>query len=181
MQQVLFRNTLLLAIILFSALLPLHSESEFKLVEKWPFDVEILGGINTATVDSNNNLIAFFHGYGFYFVIKKDHIARFGPYGQGPSDISDVFALYNYKKGQIAIMEWLDKIKVFTFKKGTYVWKETKWLKKGLNRHTPRAALFYRNSLFVAGNCRMGQRSNYRCQRQPCGLFQGARLALRYQ
>ncbi len=151
MQKIFSRLTLFFVITLFSGSHPLHCEPEFKLVEKWPSNVEILLDIHTAIVDSNDNLVSFFSGGGLHFVINKNSITKFGPHGQGPSDIFGAFALYNYKKGEIAVIEWFDKIKVFAFTNGTYVWKETKWLKKVLNQHIPRAALFYENKLFIAG------------------------------
>ena len=86
-------------------------------------NVKIIKGINRSIVDSSNNLVALFAGNDGNIIINKKKTIKFAPYGQGPSDLSGSWAFYNYKYGDIAIMDWLDKIKVFTLKKGTYIWK----------------------------------------------------------
>lgn len=124
---------------------------EFKLVQQWKHgDQELYGGINFATIDKDDQLVADF-GYKLgWRLITPKYIKVFGPAGQGPNDLSIVMAMCIYND-DLAFIQMEHNIKIFTKKNGNYEWKETRWLKRDYYPHMIRDALYLDNKWFFAG------------------------------
>ncbi len=134
----------------FVILSPLFSQNnaEFKRVGQWKHD-ELLTHDTFSFIDKDNNLVAAM-GRGYSMVMTPNKITKFGFFGQAPNDLTLTRAGFFYK-GDLAIVEQTDKIKVFTRKGENYVWKETKWLKRGIWAHIIREGLFYDGKFFISG------------------------------
>ncbi|MCP4214120.1 MAG: hypothetical protein GY765_05665 [bacterium] len=129
----------------------LHGKTDFKQLDQWSHDTQISARVNGSIIDANGNLVVFFRGPGLHYVIDKNTITQFGPFGNAPSDISGAFALFNYADGDIAVLEGWGKTKIFTPKNKTYVWRATKWYKQDYRTHIAKEGIFYKNKLFLAG------------------------------
>jgi hypothetical protein len=125
-----------------------HSD-KFQRIEQWQYTEGIFGRVRFSFAVSDGGLISTFFKTGPRFLTPKESIA-FSPRGQGPSDLSDIMAGFPYAN-DIAFTEMPMKIKVFTKKNGTYVWKATKWLKMGKYPQIVRGGLYFDNKIFQAG------------------------------
>jgi hypothetical protein len=54
-------------------------------------------------------------------------------------------------KGDLAILEQMSRIKIFTPKNDTYVWKETKWLQNGKYPSFVKSGIFVGDKWFIGG------------------------------
>ncbi|MGE5344113.1 MAG: hypothetical protein ACM3SY_21820 [Candidatus Omnitrophota bacterium] len=100
-------------------------------------------------IDKDNELVGSFYKSPLLLISGKK-IVKFAPYGEGPSDLTNIAALFDYK-GDLAAVERAEKMKIFTKKDGTYVWKETKWIKRGKLLHAVKNGIFFDNKFFLAG------------------------------
>jgi hypothetical protein len=124
-------------------------KSDLRRIEQWKHDTEAFGREFYSFVDDDGHVIGSFYKSPFR-IISADKIVLFAPYGQGPSDLVNAMGVFKYK-GDLAIVEMSNKIKVFTKKGGTYVWKATKWLKTGRYPQMIKSATYFDNKLFLAG------------------------------
>jgi hypothetical protein len=127
----------------------LFGENSFQKVEQWKFDTEPFGRRFVTIIDSDHHLIGGFFKSPMR-VISPKTIVKFGHYGKGPSDLTDAQAIFLYK-GDLAVVERPDKVKVFSKKDGNYKWKETKWFKRGSGPNKIRDVVFFKNKFFFAG------------------------------
>jgi len=134
-------------ILIFS--LTLAGAENFKPVRQKTYDDQIYGYFSRALIGKNNDIIASFYKTPLRLFTSEKSI-QFAPYGQGPNELTGLWTLCRYKD-DIAMVEMPNKIKIFTGKDGTYVWKETKWFKRGPYAHTPRSVVFLDNKWFFAG------------------------------
>ncbi|HLP47328.1 MAG TPA: hypothetical protein VK469_15360, partial [Candidatus Kapabacteria bacterium] len=132
----------------------LHSvleAKEFKKIQQWKHgDQGLYGGITHAAVDKDNHLVVGFGEKLGWRVITPTGIKAFGPAGQGPSDLSMVFAMCPFND-DLAFILLGQSVKIFTKKDGKYEWKETRWLKQNYYPHVIRDGLFLDNKWFLAG------------------------------
>ncbi|MGE5344111.1 MAG: hypothetical protein ACM3SY_21810 [Candidatus Omnitrophota bacterium] len=120
----------------------------FKRIDQWKHD-DMCGMHFYSFIDKDNNVIGVFYK-GLNFIISRDKLVKFANWGEGPSELMGLEAFFEYK-GDLAIVERADKMKIFTKKDGTYVWKETKWLKRGRYLHAVKNGIFFDNKFFLAG------------------------------
>ncbi|MCP5105386.1 MAG: hypothetical protein GY950_18500 [bacterium] len=137
-----------ISVLLFLIAPVLSGAEEFKQIDQWKHD-EVCGREFYSLIDHDNHVVAGFRFIGNR-IISPGKLIKFAPYGQGPGDLTDSKAAYLYNS-DLAIMENQQKIKIFTKKDGTYVWKETKWLKRGYWADSVKDAVFFDNKLFVVG------------------------------
>jgi hypothetical protein len=139
-----------IAVVLATSLFPQAAgKARLKRVTQWKHDTEPFGNEFISLVDRDNHVIGSFFKSPFR-IISAEKIVLFAPYGQGPSDLMNAMAGFIYK-GDLAVVETSNKIKVFTKKDGTYIWKETKWLKGSRFPHFVKSGIFFANKLFLAG------------------------------
>jgi len=114
------------------------------------YEDEIYGRFSGALLDKDSDLIASFYATPLRLFTPEKSV-QFATMGQGPDQLINLWAqcLYN---DDLALFEMPNKIKIFTKKDGTYVWKETKWLKRGPYLHVPSSAVFLDNKWFIAGS-----------------------------
>jgi len=121
-----------------------------KKIGSWEFPDRIFGKIFYSTVDKDNHLVVSFYKIPVLSMSSKG-IVEFAPYGQGPNELTNLVGMCFYK-GNLALAEHADKIKIYEKKKGKYVWKETKWLKhSGYYALIPNCIKYYENKWFVVG------------------------------
>ncbi|MBC7361465.1 MAG: hypothetical protein H5U06_04180 [Candidatus Aminicenantes bacterium] len=121
---------------------------ELKRVETWNFKQIYKGQIISSFFDSSGDLIITF---GIQPVLlNKNNSIPFATFGQGPNEITHLYTLCKYNE-DLALFEDVNKIKVFTKKGGTYLWKETLWLRRDSLPFFLKSALFYKGYFFLAG------------------------------
>lgn len=125
-------------------------------IDQWKLKESILGRHYFTLNDQNDDLIASFFKIPF-LVISKDQISKFGAYGLGPSELINAYTHFLYK-GDLAILEQPDKIKVFTKKSGNYIYKDTKWLSRGKYISIFKSGIFFDQKIILAG---FEQNSNF--------------------
>jgi hypothetical protein len=126
-----------------------YGNFELKFVEKWDHKNETLGHIFFSIIDKDDHIVGTFYQYGNK-IINKEKIISIIPRGQGPGDLTNMLALFKYKEG-LAFVERPDKMKIFVKKNNNYIWKKTKWFKRGLLLHIVKDGMFYGNKFFFAG------------------------------
>jgi len=121
-----------------------------KLVEKWQLGNETVDWIKFSLVDNNGNIVMAFNRAG-HRLIKPDKIVKFAPQGQGPEDLMEIWALFNFNQ-DIAYVEMPgNKLKIFKNEGATYHYKETRWVKKGYYPFIVRNGIFYDQKIFLVG------------------------------
>ncbi len=137
-------------VLLFLLLSPIFSqnEAEFKLVGQWKHE-EIVGRDFFSYIDKDNHLVASL-GRAGNLIITPDKVIKFAAFGQSPDELITLKTAFFYK-GDLAMVELAEKIKIFTKKGETYRWKETKWLKRGPWVHFIKEGLFFDNKFFLSG------------------------------
>ena len=121
----------------------------FEIIETWNHKHEPLGYAVFSLVDNDGHVVASFFKTG-HRVISPEKVIKFGPFGQGPSDLMGVYGVFPHNQ-DIAFVERAEKIKIFTKKEGAYVWKNTVWPKRGKHIHVVGDGLFYDNKWFISG------------------------------
>ncbi|MGE5344107.1 MAG: hypothetical protein ACM3SY_21790 [Candidatus Omnitrophota bacterium] len=134
-------------IILFSNLI-FAVTFDFKCIDQWKHE-EIFGNHFFSIIDKDNEVVGSFYKSPIR-IISRNKIIQFAPRGEGPSELLGLEALFEYK-GDLAAVERPEKMKIFTKKQGTYVWKETKWIKRGRFAHVVKNGIFFDNKFFLAG------------------------------
>jgi hypothetical protein len=128
MKKILIITGFLLNIAIF--IYPLSTVEEFQKITQWNHgDKGFFKGIDDPLIDDFGHLVLPIGGKIGTFIISQKDALLFAPFGQGPSDISLLMATCHFQN-DIAFLEYPQKIKIFTSKENTYVWKETKWLKQ---------------------------------------------------
>lgn len=130
--------------------LSLFSKENDHIIETWEHPEETFNNIFYSTVDSDKYIIASFYKTPVLSMTSKK-IIKFAPYGQGPNDLTNVVGICFYK-GDLAIAERFDKIKIYKKDKEKYKWKETKWLKSGKFALIAKNIMFCANKWFIAGS-----------------------------
>jgi len=121
---------------------------ELKRIDQWRHE-GAFGFDFFSIINQNNHIVAGFALTGCR-IISPDKITSFGPRGQGPSDLEGFKTAFLFN-GDLAVVERPDKMKVLSLKNGTYVWKETKWLKRGPGMHQIKDGIFFDNKFYIAG------------------------------
>ena len=145
MKRILF-TLILICLILTNTL---QSSPVLKKVDQWKLKETIAGKHFFSLIDKDNQLISSFYKMPF-LVISRDKIFQFAQYGLGPSEIINSFTDFLYK-GDLAIMESQDKLKIFAKKNGNYSWKETKRIKRSPLFTIMKSALFVDEKFVFAG------------------------------
>jgi len=130
-------------------LLPLMGADNFIMTDKWNHGEKIFRDIISSSIDKDGNVLVGFYINGIRLITPGEVIA-FAPYGEGPGDVMGWKEFVPYK-GDIAIVEWADKTKVFTKKNDTYVYKERLWFKRGPYPFGVTGAAFIDNKWFFTG------------------------------
>lgn len=145
--------------VLFFIILVFHLKAEnFVRVDQWKHE-GVVGYVFCSFINAENQVVASFYKSP-NFIIQRDKLIEFAPYGQGPNDLMDTKAGFNYN-GDVAFIELADKIKIFTKKEdGTYAWKETKWLKRGQYAHMVRDGIYFDHKWFLAGEELLDYKNN---------------------
>jgi hypothetical protein len=108
----------------------LTADIQFLKIDQWNHgDKEIYRGIWDPLIDELGHIVAPAGGKRGAFLISPQDAFVFAPFGQGPSDLAIMMSNCNHQ-GDIAFLEYPPKLKIFTRKDNTYVWKATKWLKQ---------------------------------------------------
>jgi hypothetical protein len=143
------KRIMLIAVILQVLTSFVVSESvQLKQTEQWKND-RICGFKFCSMVNTDGELIASFFKTP-NLIISSNKVTEFAPYGMGPGDLMDTQAMFLYK-GELAVVESPNKMKVFKKKGGTYAWKDTVWLERGKLMHKVKDALYLQDKLFAAG------------------------------
>jgi hypothetical protein len=142
------KSLLCLVMLLILSTFSQGSNSEFKRIDQWKHEGAF--GIDLySLVNPQNQLVVGLRLVG-NMIITPDKIIKFAPRGEGPDEVTGFKTAFIYK-GDLAIVERPDKIKIFTQKGETYTWKETKWIKRKQWIHVISDGIFYDNKFFFAG------------------------------
>lgn len=120
-----------------------------ELERQYTYDDDIFGYFSSAVIDKDNHIIAVFYRTPLRLFTPEKSIT-FAEMGEGPDQLLGLWAAGPYND-DLALVEMPNKIKIFTKKAGKYVWKETKWFKRGLYFHAVRGIAFLDNKWFFAG------------------------------
>jgi hypothetical protein len=126
-----------------------NAAENLKFIEQWKHPGEIFDKLATGKVDKDGHVVGLFFKTPIS-LISKEKVTHIIPFGEGPSDLAGCYTFFRYGDG-LAFVERNFKIKIFTKKNGTYVWKETLWLKKGPVGHSPKNGVFFDNKIFLTG------------------------------
>ncbi len=121
----------------------------FKQVDQWKHDIDPLRFIIRSVIDADGDVVISAFGPGRY-VISPKRAVPYGKMGQGPSDLTTLSAIFPYRNN-MAFVERPDKVKIFSKKDGSYVWKETVWLKRSRYFQAIRDGIFFHNKWVLAG------------------------------
>lgn len=127
----------------------LNGVENLELIDRWKHPREIFDWMGASKVDKDGHVVGIFLKTPIS-LISKEKVTHIIPFGQGPSDMAGCYTFFNYGE-DLAFVERSFKIKIFTKKNGTYVWKETIWLKKGSAGHSPKNGVFFDNKIFLTG------------------------------
>ena len=149
MKKILMITAMMLLTVIFA--FPAAAVEPFQQIAQWNHgDKEIYKGIYDPIIDDFGHIVAPIGGMLGVFLISPKDAVMFAPFGQGPSDLAIMMASCNYQK-DIAFLEYPQKIKIFTRKANTYVWKATKWLKQEYYPILARDALYINNHWILGG------------------------------
>ncbi|RPI72278.1 MAG: hypothetical protein EHM45_22460 [Desulfobacteraceae bacterium] len=124
---------------------------DFKLIDTWNHDdKEILTCVGDPIINDEGNVVARICGKVGSVIISKKEVVSFAPFGQGPSDLYLMMAQCRYQN-DIAFLEYPNKMKIFTRKDNTYVWKSQMWLKQGYYPYIVRDMIFIDDKWFTGG------------------------------
>jgi len=133
------------------AVMPSMAADNFKLINQWEHhNSELFGRVWDSQVDKDGHIICAFSMLTGGRLITSGKVIEFGPFGQGPGDIETLMCIIPFKS-DIAIVERADKIKLFKKNKGTYVYKDIFWLKRGKFPFIISDGIFVDNKWFLAG------------------------------
>lgn len=121
----------------------------FKRIDQWRKN-EVVRFHLRSCIDKENQLIANFARVKHIFLMDKQKCIKWGLLGEGPDNVMSMYAIFPYK-GDIAVVDMTQRMKVFTKKNGTYVWKETKWLARGKYLDTVFNGAYADNKIFLTG------------------------------
>jgi hypothetical protein len=138
---------MLIFLLALNSILP--ATSSFKRVDQWKHDIDPLGFINRSIIDADGDVVISAFGPCRY-VLSPKRSEPYGKFGQGPSDLTTLWAIFPYQDN-MAFVEQSDKVKIFSKKDGTYVWKETVWLKRSRYFQMIRYGIFSHHKWFLAG------------------------------
>ncbi|UCH97251.1 MAG: hypothetical protein JSV88_10480 [Candidatus Aminicenantes bacterium] len=133
--------------------LPLLGIEEFKKINQWNHgDQEIYKHLSRGIIDGDDHVITRTGGWGARsLLITPKDVVSFAPIGQGPGDIYLLCASCPYQN-DLAMVEYSQKLKIFTKKDNKYAWKETKWLKRDRYNQKITDMLFFKDKWFLAGH-----------------------------
>jgi len=137
------------SIIIFFIILHASAAETLQRFDQWKHPDKVVYNIWDGKIDKDNELILQY-GTGPLGLVSREKFTHFAPTGQAPSELQYCYNYFRYGT-DFAFMELPDKIKIFTKKNGTYVWKETKWLKRGPGSIMPLDGLFFDGKLFFSG------------------------------
>lgn len=120
-----------------------------ELERQFTYDDEIFGYFSSAIIDKDNHIIGSFYRSPMRLFTPEKSVT-FAEKGQGPNELTGLWATGSYND-DLVFVEMPNKIKIFTKKDGKYVWKETKWFKRGMYLHAVRGIAFFDNKWFFAG------------------------------
>jgi len=142
------RQFFMLGFILFIlSLHPLYSV-EIKFLKQWIHNADIVGEISHCLLDKDSNIILV-HRPGISLV-SENNFVTFADWGQGPDQIENVFAICDYR-GDLAVFELKNKIKVFKKEGEIYRGSNKQWLKINPGKYLLRDAFYARNRFFLGG------------------------------
>jgi len=127
----------------------IFGEDKFKIVDSWNHDHNFLGRIFFSIIDNDSHVIGTFYKIGNR-LITKGSVSELAPRGQGPNELINIMALFQYKT-DIAFVEGPDRIKIFEKKNDTYIYKRSIWLKRTRLFQTIKNGLYIQSKWFIAG------------------------------
>lgn len=148
----------LIALVLLVSTFPVFSVTELTLKEKWEHNDEILEKVFKSYVDSDGDVLICVYREGMRLITPKK-VTKFATFGQGNNQVAHLMALDGYpnpKKDEnprIAIIERMDRMKIFEKKEGTYVETGVKWYKRSQYPHFIKNMTFLDKKWFITGRC----------------------------
>jgi len=118
-------------------------------VDQWKFDHEPFVWVGQAFISKNNSIIGIM-GNVVAAEIKKDGINQFIELGEGPNQVIIPTLIFPYGD-DIAIVELVGRVKIFTQKENSYTFKKSIWLKKGPLPLSQRGCIYKYNKFFISG------------------------------
>jgi hypothetical protein len=129
---------------------PVKAKVEFKQIQQWNHgDKELYNLLLLPIITEEGNIVLRDGRQIGSYIITPTEVVKFAPRGQGPSDLYMPFSACNYGE-DIAYIGLTKKLKIFTKKGNTYIWKETKSI-KNLYPFIPRDMIFHNGKWFIAG------------------------------
>lgn len=133
--------------------------SDLILVEKWEHNDEILQRVTGSFIDDDGDVIICVFREGARLVAPKK-VVKFARFGKANHQIEDFKAIDSYpgqgiKNRGIAILERVDRLKIFKKKDGTYKETGVKWLTRNRYPHFIKNGVYIGKKWFLAGRCLM--------------------------
>ena len=148
-----FRNLVTSAVVLLLCaqyLLSTDWDGKYELIENWRFSDEIISGYTwDAYLDNEGNLILMFFKDGIK-IVNSQEIKNLAKMGQGPGELERWVALFFDGKYLIDI-EGSGKIIYYERIDNQYLYKETKWLKRGVGFPFIKGAVKSNNNWYITG------------------------------
>ncbi|MBC7361467.1 MAG: hypothetical protein H5U06_04190 [Candidatus Aminicenantes bacterium] len=121
---------------------------EIKFFKQWKHNVDIGGEISHCLLDKEDNIIIV-HRPGISLVNERQFLT-FSEWGQGPNQINSVYAICDYR-GDLAVFELKNQIKIFKKEGETYTEVNKKWLKTDPRTYLLRDAFYTAERFFLGG------------------------------
>ena len=118
-------------------------------IAHWKHAQTYWGPISGSFLDSAGDLILTFRKSG-PVAVSQDKTAAIAPFGQSPDEATQVFTACEYR-GDLALFEDVNKIKIFRRTGKTYHGEKTIWLKRDPFLFLLKTALFVNGRFFLAG------------------------------
>jgi len=121
---------------------------EIKLLKQWRHNCDLGGEVSHCLLDNDDNIILV-HRPGISLVNEKQFV-NFAKWGQGPNEIENVYAICEYMD-DLAVFEFLNKLKLFKKSAEGYSGKNRKWLKSNPSSYYLKDAFFVKDRFFLGG------------------------------
>lgn len=140
----------LIVVFLTAAMIPaLVLGTRLERIDHWKHEQTYWGPISGSFLDSAGDLILMFRKSG-PVAVSHDKTAAIAPFGQSPDEATQVFTVCEYR-GDLALFEDVNKIKIFRRTGKTYHGEKTIWLKRDPFLFLLKTALFVNGRFFLAG------------------------------
>lgn len=130
-------------------ILPLFSEYEFQVVEKWNIKQDFIGYVCFSMIDKDGHVVGLFHK-GNPILLTPQRVVNIADWGQGPNEISDMQCFLDLGE-DIGLLELPTKLQVYSKKGDQYSWKKNLSFKQPKLSFVIKSGIFYDRKYFFAG------------------------------